>query len=134
LIDPNPEIGFSQPLYDIGKLLHWVEPVGWAQVTPQACEAEWHARVGRGRWSLNAWVEGVSRAAEQRRKYIEERVNELANAYRGGYGVRFTPMLALARASAHVGLAALLTGRSNLSVRRFVLAHALRALMACSDG
>ena len=52
LIDPNPEVGFTDPLYDAGKLFHWAEPAGWAHVAPEVCRAEW--RCDRTGWELDA--------------------------------------------------------------------------------
>src|ERR1035441_7071961 len=65
LIDPNPEVGFTDPLYDAGKLFHWAEPVGWAHVAPEVCRAEWSCR--RTGWELDARHEPPDAAAEQRR-------------------------------------------------------------------
>jgi hypothetical protein len=39
LIDPNPEVRFTDPLHDAGKLFHWAEPVGWTHVAPEVCFA-----------------------------------------------------------------------------------------------
>lgn len=125
LIDPNPDIGFSQPLYDVGKLLHWAGPVGWAQARPEVCRATWQPPTkGRG-WRLDAHCEDAATAAEKRRTVVEAGVRQFAEEHRATYGTDFEPMLAIATAAAHVGLAALLKTDAHRAARRFVLAHAL---------
>lgn len=130
LIDPNPNIGFSHPLYDVGKMLHWMEPVGWIKYGRDAktryCRATW--RQERSRWKLDAGVRPASKAAESRRAYAEKEVRGFAENYRDSYGADFDSMLALSTAAAHVGLAALYRG-TDLSVeRRAVIASVLTHL------
>lgn len=127
LIDPNPEVGFSDPLYDVGKLLHWAEPVGWAQVKPEMCEAEWQCR--KGGWTLNARCKPLSAAAERRRERLHagllERIPRLLpDEPESSWRAR----LPLAIAAAHIGLAALFKEEDKRPARRFALAHTLRHL------
>lgn len=128
LIDPNPEIGFSQPLYDVGKLFHWAEPVGWAKTCPRLCRAGWSVNRGTRQWSLSACLSGASAASERRRQWVESAVGEFSRALSAGYGSEFPRMVGVAVASAHLGLAALLADRKQKQARRFVLAHALKHL------
>lgn len=130
LIDPNPEIGFSQPLYDVGKLLHWSEPVGWAQAKPEVCRVSWRKGGRNSQWVLDAWCEGHSAAAETRRAHVERFVRGFAESFRASHGDLLSPAVAVAAASAHVGLVALLKGPANRTAKRFVLAHILASLAA----
>jgi hypothetical protein len=126
LIDPNPSIGVTDPLYDAGKLLHWAEPVGWARVAPDQCRAR--LRVRRDGWSLSAELCDVSTAAEARRAFLERRIHErLARLGRPTDTTR-AARLHVAVASAHVGLAALLDRPDQAHPRRFAFAHALASL------
>ena len=126
LIDPNPGIGVTDPLYDAGKLLHWAEPVGWARVAPEGCRTR--LRGGSDGWRLEAWMEGASDAADKRRGWLEQSIHDrLARLGRASDTTR-AARLHIAVASAHVGLAALLVRPSDQHARRFALAHALAAL------
>jgi len=120
-IDPNPTIGFTDPLYDIGKLLHWAEPVGWTRVNPGGCSVDW--KLCGKKWTLHAAIEGKRiRAAEKRRgwaqTHILARLPSLANYLGPGWRER----LPLAVASAHLGLAALSCEESISNTRRTALA------------
>jgi hypothetical protein len=130
LIDPNPTVGFSHPLYDVGKLLHWTESVGWIKygrdLKKKSCNASW--RTGPGGWRLNARITPLSEAAERRRIFVEEKVRHFAGTYRKDYGPRFDAMLALSTASAHVGLAALYRAPDANAERRAVIAGTLSHL------
>jgi hypothetical protein len=125
LIDPNPEIGHTDPLYDLGKLFHFAEPVGWAQVAPEYCTSTWRCR--EDAWALDATHDGVDDAVERRRRafvrLLNSRVGRLLDGENGG-----EERLPIAIASAHIGLAALKTKPSDTAVRRFAFAHALRHL------
>lgn len=126
LIDPNPQVGISDPLYDAGKLLHWAEPVGWARVAPERCRAR--LRTAKPGWTLDAELCDVSSSAEARRSFLEQSIHRrLKLLGRAGDTTR-AARLEIAIASAHVGLAALLTRPEDKHARRFALAHALRAL------
>jgi len=125
-------VGFSQPLYDIGKLLHWAEPVGWAQAQPGRCLVEWNSPRGGAGWRIDARTKGVSAAAERRREFAEAQVRQFAEAQRATYGSDFDSMLAIATASAHAGLAAALKGDEKRTARRFAFAHALKHLAMLS--
>jgi len=125
LIDPNPELGFSQVLYDIGKLFHWTDPVGWAKATPSQCKASFSFNKQTNKWKLSASLSKFSQAAEMRRKYVEAKIEEYAEHLRRQYGADFEAMLAISRASAHVGMAAILKHEDQ---RRYVLAHAVKQL------
>jgi len=125
LIDPNPEIGIAPPLYDIGKLLHWAEPVGWARVrNGEVCAARWASSASRG-WRLDVNHDGSPKSAERRRITVEQTFQRFAETYRSEHGALFSPMLHIAIASAHLGLAALVKGDEHKQIRRFVFAHAL---------
>ncbi len=127
LIDPNPEVGFADPLYDVGKLFHWAEPVGWAHVAPEVCRSEW--RAGRTGWVLDAGHEPPDAAAEQRRTRLVTLLKAcLPRLVPGDSPAGLCRPLPLAIAAAHVGLAALLKGEAQRTARRFVLAHTLRSL------
>jgi hypothetical protein len=126
LIDPNPTIGFSQPIYDYGKLLHWAELVGWAKLQPALCHAQFSASASS--WSILTTENMPSLAADQR-KFVESLINDAAaTRMQAAYGSDFHAMLAIATASAHLGMAALLTGEADCHVRRYVFAHALKRL------
>ncbi|MCX6926200.1 MAG: phosphotransferase [Verrucomicrobia bacterium] len=127
LIDPNPEVGFTDPLYDAGKLFHWAEPVGWAHVASEVCRAEWRAcRTG---WELDARHEPPDAAAEQRRRKLVALLKAcLPRLVPGDSPAGLCHPLPLAIAAAHFGLAALLKGDAQRTAWRFVLAHTLRHL------
>lgn len=126
LIDPNPRIGVTDPLYDAGKLLHWAEPVGWARVAPERCRTRF--RASRTRWKLDAGVEVPSASAERRRAFLERIIHDrLRRLGRSSDDTR-PARLHVAVAAAHVGLAALLVRPGDLHARRLAVAHALCAL------
>jgi hypothetical protein len=127
LIDPNPDIGITDPLYDAGKLLHFVEPVGWATIDPAHCRAT--LRTTKTEYRLEPRLSPTSRAAEARRVSFEATVRQRLAAIRRRDETR-DARLEVAIAAAHVGLAALLRGAHNEAPRRFVLAYVLRALGA----
>lgn len=127
LIDPNPGVGFTDPLYDVGKLFHWAEPVGWAHVAPEVCHTEWRCR--RTDWELAARHEPPDAAAEQRRTKLVTLLNaRLCRLVPDDSDASLRLRLPLAIAAAHVGLAALLKSDAQRHARRFVLAHTLRLL------
>lgn len=127
LIDPNPEVGFTDPLYDVGKLYHWAEPVGWAHVAPEVCRSQW--RCHPDGWQLDAHHAPVNPAAERRRASLEAWLGNLHRRLAPGeHDDSLRQRLPLAIAAAHVGLAALLQGDAQQTARRFVLAHTLRHL------
>jgi hypothetical protein len=127
MIDPNPEIGITDPLYDAGKLLHFAEPVGWAAIDPAHCRATLRLRAKS--YSLTPRLSPSSASAERRRASFEALLRERLMSVRRKDETR-APRLEVATAAAHVGLAALLSEKRDESARRFVLAHALRALGA----
>lgn len=126
-IDPNPEACIGDPMYDYGKLLHWIEPVGWAAVDPRVCMSRLIGG-GSGRNpvpQLTAWLSNrVPTAPERRRRWAEEDFRERFSGESPDRRAR----LALATATAHVGLARLLSKRRRQGAALFVLAHALRSL------
>jgi len=127
MIDPNPDVGITDPLYDAGKLLHFAEPVGWATIDPAHCRAT--LRVTKRGYRLEPRLAPSSAAAERRRASFELSVRDRLGAARRRDPTR-SARLELATAAAHVGLAALLTDKKDAGARRFVLAYALRALGA----
>ncbi len=128
LIDPNSEIGFSQPVYDIAKLLHWAGPAGWAARRPEFCRVTWRPSTKQRGWQLRAWCHEVPERADQRRRCVEEGVRRFAKEYSGDYGDGWPAILAIATASADAGLAARLKGDDHCTTRRFALAHTLDKL------
>jgi hypothetical protein len=132
LIDPNPMIGYADPLYDAGKLLHWAEPVGWARIIPVACRVR-GSLPRRGPWRLTTSVDGIPRAAEERRAHLEREVRaRIASGARTSDPTR-AARLEVSVAAAHIGLASLLARREDAELRRFVLAHSLSALARWSQ-
>jgi hypothetical protein len=133
LIDPNLQIGFSQPIYDIGKLYNWAEQVGWATANPSCCVSHWLVGNKAKSWSLSASLRRESAAAEKRRKCFELAISEFAERYRPLYGADYEKILAVSIASAHLGLTTLFPSEKDKHVRRFVFAHALKHLKAIQD-
>jgi aminoglycoside phosphotransferase (APT) family kinase protein len=132
LIDPNPEIGFSQPIYDLGKLLHWAEPVGWAKVRPVACLGI--LQTSATSWRLDPTLNGIPAAAERRRQWVESAIREHALKFGTEYGALLSRMVALSTASAHLGMAAILVrDERQRAACRFVMAHALRNLVIATS-
>jgi hypothetical protein len=125
LLDPNPIIGISDPLYDAGKLLHWSEPVGWLVAAPSLCRT--HFRATAKGYELGAEVVGAPAGAERRREVFEATVRERLARVRRADPTR-APRLEIATASAHVGMASLYTGAEQMHERRFALAYTLAAL------
>lgn len=124
-IDPNPDACFGDPIYDFGKLLHWIEPVGWAAYNPAVCLSRWEPSRRHGKARLNCYLSSkASPITERRRARIEEFFRQTFHAEYKGHGAR----LAVAVATAHVGLARLLAQQRNLRAARFVLAYVLQAL------
>ncbi len=127
VINPNPEIGITDPLYDAGKLLHFAEPVGWAAIDPAHCRAS--LRTSAKGYRLEPLLSPASASAERRRASFESILRERLAAVRRKDESR-SARLEVATAAAHVGLAALLESKRDEAARRFVLAYALRALGA----
>lgn len=125
LIDPNPMVGFTDAMFDAGKLLHWAEPVGWAVVAPEACSAPLAEM--RDSVRLDPLIAGVSGRAEQRRTWVEADIRRLLERMAWPDPAQ-TARIELSVAAAHVGLAALLSGPERTGPRRLALAYALRAL------
>lgn len=127
LIDPNPMVGVSDPLYDYGKVLHWASPVGWAVVNPSKCRGTW--RTGSSGWSMSSELIDIPMKAEDRRRHIEKSVWEFLNnsaiLMEGDWRARIW----ISIASAHLGLASILRHGEQLQVRRFVLCQALTSLL-----
>lgn len=130
LIDPNPSIGFSDPIYDAGKLLHFAEPVGFVLATPDACRSSWSILDNGHLWSLNANLENASGASERRRQRVFHRIEGAYEDKHGdgdGGGV-LGAKLRLSAASAHASLAMFLAQEGRIELAGFVIAHMLRAL------
>lgn len=127
-IDPNPDYGYTDPVYDFGKVLHFAEPVGWAVTRSESCLAQW--RAGRRRWMLKAEAGTTVAAAARRRAFLEHEIH--ARIVRTGWcrDPTWVARLHVARASAHLGLLARFVRPDAAAARRFVLAHALAALAA----
>lgn len=128
-IDPNPDVGYGDPVYDFGKLLHWIEPVGWAGYDPTLCRSRIELDRKRNEMKLSAWLSpDISQAAEQRRSRVERSFYALGNFDEGTQA-----RLALSVASAHAGLARLLAHRGSVVASRYVIAYLLRALCRWSE-
>ncbi|MEX2499527.1 MAG: phosphotransferase [Wenzhouxiangellaceae bacterium] len=125
-IDPNPDFGYTDPVYDLGKLLHFAEPVGWALVNPELCGADWQPRSGQ--WLLSASLNNAPVHAERRRAMIEREIRWHIVSLACARAPAFEARLHVARASAHLGLLSLFGGPEAAEASRFVLAHALEAL------
>lgn len=98
-IDPKPHVGPTDRVYDFGKLMHWLEPLGWWVKAPERCTTR--LAVSGARWSLTLRVPDSP---------IERRRNKLERHLRDGALKRLlspeeTARLHLATASAHIGLA-----------------------------
>lgn len=134
LIDPNPEFGFTDPVYDHGKILHFAEPVGWALQAGRETPCRSKLRHNRGTWLLEARLEGAySEAAERRRVRIQSTIEEhqriLGRHFTwAGPDRNWPARLAVARASAHLGLMSRMSDGADQERRLFVLTHALGAL------
>lgn len=122
LIDPNPRVGFADPMYDIGKLYHWAEPVGWAVAQPDVCHCDW--KFNTRSWSLSPATINLNRQAERQRRVllrcIDEEITPLIHA-----GHLANARRHLAIAAAHIGLAARMRHPAQTTLRRFVLAHTI---------
>ncbi|MCK7516725.1 MAG: aminoglycoside phosphotransferase family protein [Ignavibacteriales bacterium] len=104
LIDPNPLIGISDPIYDFGKLLHWVEEVGWAKFQPKKCSSVW--KTSKNSWTLDYSVIREPLTVKRRRKIVMDNTMEFLNKtkFLGDWQKR----LKISLASSHLGLAAIL--------------------------
>lgn len=127
LIDPNPDVGISDPLYDLGKVLHWIEPVGWASAAPQHCRAAFGQT--RGGWTLDAHLQGNSSAAERRRVHAQAHLDRRLQRLLPGLGPLAGQRLQVSIAAAHLGFCAILDDPKEQAPRRLALAHALAALL-----
>ncbi len=134
LIDPNCTIGRTDPLYDLGKLLHWAEPVGWSRLRSWRGGA---AMELSPTWRMREQRAPSSAAAEERRQRLEARIRGAIGRF-ADHSPASTQRLHLAVASAHLGLADLLARKRDrsegscsevlLAHLRFVLLHSLRNL------
>jgi aminoglycoside phosphotransferase (APT) family kinase protein len=130
MIDPNSPVSPGDPVYDFGKLLHWVTPPGWAAADVTAVSAGLEHRADRLSFSPTV-NERATLSFERTRVALEEAVRErLRVALTETEALR----LPLATATAHVGLARLLARDGELEAARFSLAYALWELAACVDG
>lgn len=119
LIDPNPEIGYSLPLYDYGKLYHFADPVGWARRKKQYCSADFACRANR--WSLDFGTQGFPGQIEAKREQLVHHLNDRLSSVGSAD-------LAIARASAHVALAVAMANDHTRG--RFCLGHTISHLLA----
>lgn len=127
-IDPNPTLGFSDPAYDWGKILHFAENVGWAKHDPATVRTE--VRETTGKIAVSTSVGAVPASREARRADLEL---ELRRAALRALKARLHPVasLELAIASAHIGLAGLDAESGDPAIRQrrqFALARSLAAL------
>ncbi len=132
-IDPNPTVGFSDPAYDWGKLLHFVEPVGWAKESDGYVTTK--IRESANGVKINTALQGYSKRVENARAEIEQQVRSAALA---ALKHRSQPeaILELSIASAHIGYASLgddpnatrAQKKATERRRQYALALTLRAL------
>ncbi|MBX2990096.1 MAG: phosphotransferase [Bacteroidetes bacterium] len=128
LIDPNPLIGMSDPIYDFGKLLHWMQPVGWVARNPKSCHSRWIPPSRKSRWVLDIHLSDIPKAAELRRKRVEQYTLDKIEEQREGDWDNWEYRLRVSVASAHLGLAEIMSTRGHTQAGRFVLAHAILEL------
>lgn len=126
-IDPNPDYGYTDAVYDFGKILHFAEPVGWALAQLAACRGIWKA--GTTKWNLETELH-AAKQAEHRRAFLEKAILERIAGLNWGQDLTWHARLHVARASAHLGLLARFSEEGAGDARRFVLAHAVAALAA----
>lgn len=124
-IDPNPDYGYTDAAYDFGKILHFAEPVGWALAQPAACRGIWKA--GGSKWNLETELHAAQQA-EHRRAFLEKEILERIAGLIWAQDLTWHARLHVARASAHLGLLARFSEEGASNARRFVLAHAVKAL------
>jgi Phosphotransferase enzyme family len=126
-IDPNGEIGFTDALYDVGKLLHWAEKLGWSQANKDVCKVKW-SPAGRNKlWRLTAGIGPSSQAAEHRRQRLKSSILRLTEPLWEEPNAR--PRLHLSVASAHAGLLNLYAKAGNYDMARFATYFTLRSLL-----
>jgi hypothetical protein len=124
-IDPNPDAAYGDPIYDFGKLLHWIEPVGWAAYNVGLCRSRIKVDRHRNKVKLSAWLSPeISQAAERRRSQIEKSFYESERFV----DKRAQARLALSVAIAHSGLGRLLAQKKQFTACRYVITYLLRAL------
>lgn len=125
-IDPNPLIGVSDPIYDFGKLLHWIDIVGWAKHKPENCKSEY--KLTKGNIEINYWLENEPKSVKHRRdavyKLVINHLNKNSSALCGDWEKR----LKISLASSHLGLAAIFNKPENTEVRRFIFARSIELL------
>ncbi len=126
-IDPNPDYGYTDRIYDLGKLLHFAEPVGWIVTKPSVCHGVWKS--DNEKWRLTTKLH-APKQAENRRAFIEQAIHAQISKLDWLYDETWESRLHVARASAHLGLLAILSSEEDDKARRFVLAHAVAALAA----
>ena len=129
LIDPNPTLGITDPAYDYGKFLHFLEPVGWVRARPESCSARWTAPRGGGRWCLDAEMQNLPRRREMARSAMEADIHRAAERSLGAHDSDWKRALGVATASAHLGLARLAAESGDRKACRFALAYALRRMV-----
>jgi len=145
LIDPNTTVGLTDPLYDLGKLLHWADPVGWARVRG------WHgdARLTQHAdgWRLTENRSPLYNVRETRRARLYSRLRERQQRFGDWKDPGTARRLQLSIASAHIGMAFLLATQleerreqgcssteQNEAALRFVLFHFLRRMAKAYPG
>jgi hypothetical protein len=126
LLDPNPFVGVYDPLYDIGKLFHWAEEVGWATIRPERCIGELVVR--KSKWKLTAHSQRTSDSERLRRALCKLIDTEVFDRLIATSDRTARQRLPLAIAAAHIGLAAILKEDHERVVRQFVVAHVVKYL------
>lgn len=138
LIDPNPDIGFTDPLYDFGKLLHMASTVGYADVMPALCSSDWSTGTDTEGWRLDARLTDPPTAVEERRRQVERRIGEVVERTLSATGESVAARTLIALASAHISLVATLAVNGSGVLARFGLAQTLEPLarwhMMATDG
>lgn len=125
-IDPNPLIGISDPIYDFGKLLHWIDIVGWAKYKPEYCKSDWSST--KNKWELNYRLNNEPRSVKHRRETTDKILKKHLEHYSVKFCGDWEKRLNISLASAHLGLAVIFDKPENADVRRFIFARAIELL------
>lgn len=131
-IDPNPTVGFSDPAYDWGKLLHFAEQVGWAKLSATAVRV----RIDRqpGELTITTGLASHDPDSERVRSHIESLIRQHALKHLAEQP-EYEAALELAIASAHVGYASITPEQgANAELVNLInhsRAYALAATLRC---
>lgn len=125
-IDPNPLVGESDPLYDFGKLLHWIDIVGWAKYKPVNCKAIFN--ISESSWEIEYYLEKEPKSVKKRRHIVWDIVLSHLKMNSNKFSNKWDRLLNVSLASSHLGFASILKGEENKEVRRFVFSRAIELI------